>query len=454
MEGYFAYWGKARPENASGVPCHLLPFHSLDVAACAKLLLELPGFALEGLSEELKWPSELVARLFVFWAAVHDVGKFASAFQGLVPDLFPRSVERKKPVERQRHDTLGWFLWRDQGRRTWFRRELLDGDDEFWDTWMRVAAGHHGLPPKESFDFAHRPKIDAYYEPCDIEAAASYVRDVTYLLLPEALPEANESACDALQRHSWRMAGLAVLADWLGSNAEHFPYRITPQPLNEYWEETALLSARQAIRAAGLQAWPARSWSGANDLLAFRTFTPLQNFAATVELGDGPQFFLLEDVTGAGKTEAAFILAHRLMAAGKAQGLYFALPTMATANQMYERTAGIYRKLYADEAQPSLVLSHGARHLVEGFRHSILSTKEIPAERSVQELRTASAQCSAWLADSRKKALLADVGVAPWTKCSSACCRSGISPCVCLGWRERSWLSMRFMPTTTTCLSC
>ncbi|ABX19973.1 hypothetical protein SARI_00019 [Salmonella enterica subsp. arizonae serovar 62:z4,z23:-] len=44
---------------------------------------------------------------------------------------------------------------------------------------------------------------------------------------------------------------------------------------------------------------------------------------------DGAQLFILEDVTGAGKTEAALILVHRLMAAGKAQGLYFGLPTMA-----------------------------------------------------------------------------------------------------------------------------
>ncbi len=54
---------------------------------------------------------------------------------------------------------------------------------------------------------------------------------------------------------------------------------------------------------------------------------------------DGAQLFILEDVTGAGKTEAALILAHRLMAAGKAQGLYFGLPTMATANAMFERMA-------------------------------------------------------------------------------------------------------------------
>ncbi|HAJ9815529.1 TPA: hypothetical protein H1J78_005255, partial [Salmonella enterica] len=39
---------------------------------------------------------------------------------------------------------------------------------------------------------------------------------------------------------------------------------------------------------------------------------------------------------------AALILAHRLMAAGKAQGLYFGLPTMATANAMFERMANVF----------------------------------------------------------------------------------------------------------------
>jgi CRISPR-associated endonuclease/helicase Cas3 len=413
VEQYFAYWGKARPQDDSTVPCHLLPFHSLDVAACAKVLLELPGFKLESLAEELKWPGELASRLFVFWAAMHDVGKFSCTFQDLAPDLLPRTPQGKKlkPVERQRHDTMGWLLWRDQGRRTWFGRPLREGADEFWDAWMRVMTGHHGLPPKENFGFAHRPKIGDYYAPGDIEAAASYVRDLIHIFLPGGLPEPDESASSALPRHSWRLAGLAVLADWLGSNAGHFPYRNTPQPLSDYWKETALPRARQAIRAAGLEAWPVRPWNGANDLLTFKELTPLQSFASTADFGDGPQFFLLEDVTGAGKTEAAFILAHRLMAARRAQGLYFALPTMATANQMYERTAGIYRRLYTDEAQPSLVLSHGARRLVKGFRDSVLSLHEIPLERNNQESQTASAQCAAWLADSRKKALLADVGV-------------------------------------------
>lgn len=107
------------------------------------------------------------------------------------------------------------------------------------------------------------------------------------------------------------------------------------------------------------------------------------------------------------KTEAALILAHRLMAAGQASGLYFALPTMATANQMYRRVGQVYRRLYAEHARPAIVLAHAARQLVEAFR---LSQRPADAPYSPGE-DTASLLCHSWLADSQKKSLLADVGV-------------------------------------------
>jgi CRISPR-associated endonuclease/helicase Cas3 len=62
-----------------------------------------------------------------------------------------------------------------------------------------------------------------------------------------------------------------------------------------------------------------------------------------VALPVGPLLALVEDVTGGGKTEAALVLAHRLLAAGRADGLYFALPTMATANAMFDRIDADWR---------------------------------------------------------------------------------------------------------------
>src|SRR5262249_43263898 len=62
--------------------------------------------------------------------------------------------------------------------------------------------------------------------------------------------------------------------------------------------------------------------------------TPLQQFAETVDLPEGPLLFIIEDITGAGKTEAAVILSQRLMLAPQAKGSYAALPPRATANAM------------------------------------------------------------------------------------------------------------------------
>ena len=120
---------------------------------------------------------------------------------------------------------------------------------------------------------------------------------------------------------------------------------------------------------------------------------------------------ILEDVTGAGKTEAALILTHRLMSANKGHGLYVGLPTMATANAMYKRLAAAYRALFADDSRPSLILAHGGREMSDAFRHSIWQPAESTVEDYARDDGNAASECHAWFADSRKKALLAEVGV-------------------------------------------
>jgi CRISPR-associated endonuclease/helicase Cas3 len=83
--------------------------------------------------------------------------------------------------------------------------------------------------------------------------------------------------------------------------------------------------------------------------------------------------FIIEDMTGAGKTEAAVIIAHRMLQKGKADGLHVALPTMATANAMFERLASSYRRLFLEADTPSIVLTHGRRDLFAGFNVSCVS---------------------------------------------------------------------------------
>lgn len=414
---YFRYWGKASPSlNHSGEYFHLLPFHSLDVAACGSQLLKLPSFSLDALAHELGWPTTQVHALFVFFLALHDVGKFARAFQSLVPHLSTDLVEPDEgKIYNKRHDTLGWWLWRRFIEDERLPDELPNADDETWQVWMRSVTGHHGKPPLEVEGSGHfAPDASDYFLRADVEAAHAFMREMVALFLVEhlPLPTPKKVHLTIIKKHSWRLVGLSVLADWLGSNQAYFPYRTAPLALPMYWS-IAQRQAGQAVADAGLRSGKVRHWNQPTELFDYlHEPTPLQQYAARVELEDGPQLFLLEDVTGAGKTEAALILTQRLMQANRAHGLYFALPSMATANQMYQRVGQVYRRLYDTSAHPSLILAHGARQLVEGFRESVLQRGEHDADVNYQPGEaTASAQCNAWLADNRKKALLAEVGV-------------------------------------------
>ena len=70
---------------------------------------------------------------------------------------------------------------------------------------------------------------------------------------------------------------------------------------------------------------------------------------------------------GSGKTEAALILAHRLMALGCADGFFFGLPTMATSDAMFDRVKNRYPLLYEDGERPSITLAHSQRRFSNEF---------------------------------------------------------------------------------------
>ena len=186
--------------------------------------------------------------------------------------------------------------------------------------------------------------------------------------------------------------------------------------LGTYWHACALPQAERAVRLSGVRPSRPRAAVGLSDLVGTVVFpSPMQALAQSLDLGTGgPVLVLVEDQTGSGKTEAALLLAHRLMAAGRADGLFVALPTMATANAAYDRLAAAYRALFDVAEQPSLVLAHGRRGDHAGFRQSILNdaAAETPvAEDNDPADMPASAQCAAWIADDRRRSFLADVGV-------------------------------------------
>lgn len=412
---FFSYWGKARPSEPGRSRWHLLGFHALDVAAAGIAYLRQSPATAAKMAQCCGLVSPQFEQWLAFWFALHDLGKFAESFQSQSSEAFfmlrQRSPDPAKPYC-VRHDSLGMLFWTSVVRQRvvaehWFGPASFDLADGL-DYWARACTGHHGQPPTEGGDW--RQHFDRHE---DLEAALGFVEAMRHLFLAEDVVDAigrqDPTQFWRVSRElSWWVAGLTVLADWLGSNARFFPYEDRPLPLQDYWAQTQQ-QATMALRASGVVAPPSAPPLTFGELFPrIREPSPLQRWAATVPLGDGPQIYLLEDVPGAGKTEAAEMLIHRLLAGGHAGGFYVALPTMATANAMYSRVAGTYRRLFADAA--SLVLASSQRTLVEEFAATVLPADE--DELDPRQLdQTASARCNAWLADHNKRALLAPAGV-------------------------------------------
>jgi CRISPR-associated endonuclease/helicase Cas3 len=358
---------------------------------------------------------ECVVPCMVFLLAVHDLGKFAESFQNLRPDLLQALQQRQSTKSYPlRHDTLGFLIWLDRIKQMMWREGILIQPERSrrlqrstpYDYWMRAITGHHGQPPQERDEI-----LSDYFAPQDIEASEQFVLAVKVLMLDgiETLPEIDASR---VKRASWWIAGLTVLCDWIGSNMDFFRIQDNPQPLETYWQKT-LQQAGHALNAVEFMVKPLSEEQGFQHLFGdiIHTPTPLQALCAKMPLTGSPQLVILEDVTGAGKTEAAVLLAHRLMVREAGTGFYLGLPTMATANAMFERMQEAYRRLYPPDQRPSIALAHSARRLSSAFRDAVLRTASKNEQAYGDDTIPAAAHCNAWLADNPKKALLAAVGV-------------------------------------------
>ncbi|MFC0224924.1 CRISPR-associated helicase Cas3' [Serratia aquatilis] len=411
---YMRYWGKARKvESDSCDDYHLLAYHCLDVAACGYQLIIDNRYHSADILEELGFSRQDAATWFAYFLTMHDIGKFARGFQQLYQH--PALVPPAGKIYIARHDSLGFWLWNEHIQRRWLEddRPLFPGEEnkKQWRNslhiWLQIVTGHHGVPPDAS------AKGALAFTPEDLQAAEFYLQDVRKIFQWETFPQqfADKEWRKNLKKQSWILAGLSVLADWLGSNQAYFPFTTTVMPLTEYWEN-AQQRAQTAIAALPTSA-VVSAFKGHKDLFPFiERLTPLQQLACDIKIeADGAQLMILEDVTGAGKTEAALILAHRLMAQSKADGLYIGLPTMATANAMYQRLADAYRALFQPQTRPSLVLAHGASKMSAAFSQSVWQLDNQGSAHYGQTESSASGECNIWFADSRKKALLAEVGV-------------------------------------------
>ncbi len=412
------YWGKADKDGDITGRYHLLPYHGLDVAAVGSVMFDQYPRLKRNVCSVFGFDERTSLSLFLFFLAIHDIGKFSERFQNLNKDLFIKLQGHtcNKRYIGPTHTGYGFALWKhylisfictDVQSTDTEKRKL----ERSYSYIARAVTGHHGKPPIAS---GGPGGYAGLFSQKDLDAVGRFIEEIKNLFLSDislTLP-IPEDAGKKIKTMSWYLAGLTTLCDWIGSNRDFFKYVSDEKQIDDYWNNIALIKARKAVEHAGvLPARPSRQVDAIKLFDNVTSLRPTQEYAQKCQINSDPQLFIIEDLTGSGKTETAIILAHKIMQAGLADGLYIALPTMATANAMYTRLAKTYKRLFRGDNTPSLALAHGSSKLSKEFQQSILTQGHIAKFSYSEDEEDASAQCASWIADNRKKALLADVGV-------------------------------------------
>lgn len=346
----FALWAKSEPR-------HPLPCHLLDVGTVAETLVSAGPF--EGTKRRFEQatgcPEYAVIPWLAYLSSLHDLGKCHPEFQGQGgPELMRALVEKDLGCRRTlisfRHEAVS---------AAWVMDRLIE------EGWPAPAAnalaaairGHHGNFAAEAA--ADSPGKGQRWLELRAELAR-VMRDVFRPPLWTAQAFIDHSAAGLL------LSGLIVLSDWIASNSELFTLGWEGAEVAEYLP-VSRARARAAVRRLGLAETGLRGICG-----DFRSMWPeiaeprrLQDAVESAEAGGmTPGLTIIEAPMGEGKTEAALYLAMRWISRGAASGIYVALPTAATSNQMFGRVRELLKRHDAMAAD-GLQLVHGASWLLD-----------------------------------------------------------------------------------------
>ncbi|OAI20660.1 CRISPR-associated helicase/endonuclease Cas3 [Methylomonas lenta] len=423
---YYKYWGKARPEDGEGPAYHLLPYHCLDVAAVADAWLKTSknlqrSFAgISGLNEEQ------TRAWLLFFIALHDYGKFDLRFQRKAsaawvaanPKLSAAPVQLNgKAIKDYYHGPAGLY---------WFYNDLRErfsaGDGDFcfddnddwnaWCSWLAPVVGHHGIVPEEhvkdsyEYDLCASDELKTSFR----QSRLQWLQILEQLFLQPAgiTLDANPPELKTGKNHqsaAIMLAGFCSVCDWLGSS-ERFIYDDKPcgdLDALQRWYAVRLTIAEQALNDAGVIG-QAKAYQSVDELLDPGN-KPRQVQCLIEKLPKAPGLTIVEASTGSGKTETALAYAWQLLALGLADSIIFALPTQATANAMLSRLEKAAPLLFAN--QTNLVLAHGRARYQQDF----IDLKQACLPQTAQGHEEAWVQCGQWLAQSRKRVFLGQIGV-------------------------------------------
>lgn len=369
------FWAKTTEDGQPGISVF---HHILNVGNVAQQIVNSRTNTLSYFN--------LKPEVIAVMAALHDIGKISQGFQSKSAKWLEQTSMKEVSIAQ------GWQnLECDHAKVSQFTVQNLLLQDGMKTKnaihWAIAPGAHHGFlhrPSERGLQESHGMKNDEWEQ--ERQRVAKHLINVLNGELPTA-EISRESEC------LWWLAGLISVSDWIGSDETFFP---VDQDLEL---QDSIRCAQVAVETIGFTIPKARSDLSFEQLFSFSP-NDLQNKAEAVITKPG--IYVIEAPMGMGKTEAALACTYRLICEGKANGIYFALPTQATSNRIHLRVNDFIRKIWPDGLDTRLI--HANSWLMENLcqPEPALTTKgkEIDDARAGRD----------WFA-SAKRALIASFGV-------------------------------------------
>ena len=154
------------------------------------------------------------------------------------------------------------------------------------------------------------------------------------------------------------ITGLLVMSDWIASNTDYFPYIDIEEKLTDEQCEERVRRAwnKLSLTDSWYADFIADSDSFFEERFGFKPNCVQREFMNVVSLCNKPGIYILEAPMGIGKTEAALAATEILASRFGYGGMFFGLPTQATANGIFDR---IHSWASGTDDIHSLRLAHG-----------------------------------------------------------------------------------------------
>lgn len=279
--------------------------HCCIVGTLAKALLEFYPHIL---------PTQLSGDDFAFLASLHDLGKITPEFQKKLRKIISGGSSEASAIE-ERYQFHGGATY------------ISLRDDGFQDCLAWALGSHHRILVREHLSFIDASNSFLGGVPWQEERNKTIKKLADFFNVSSSLPLLDDWRSRAL-------VGLVEQADWLGSGD------IFDDPTTDWGESVPL-----ALEQAGYRQIDVIKKLCFSDIFGFQPRAIQQSFIETVT---GPGVYILEAPMGVGKTEAALYAAYKMLASGKASGIYYALPTRLTSFKIKDRVDQFLSRIVTD----------------------------------------------------------------------------------------------------------